>query len=381
MSIGILKNDYPERRCIIGRNISNFNFLGYKDIYKYKNKIFKKEGVVDFYSKPILFPADMSGILTFNDIVNCKVPWSTIYESIIPRHSYLLDFHHRDWFSRANNYCKDIQKRIKHLNDDNCKKIFALSNNAFNIQQIFISSSPFYDATYKGKLEVIHPPQEIPLDINPCVRNGKLRLIFIGKDFYRKGGGEIVLAIKGLISEGYLSSNDIELILIGDLNKKFNYIHKEFQDNDSFYESIESYIFNSDFISYFNTLSHQEVMKNIVNSDLGLLPSWSETYGYSVLEFQACDVPVITTDVRALVEINYSKLLINAPYKNIFNEIEINSHKDKVIVREAIIEGIKIEIVKFFSGKKIEKGLLRDSISAYHDPQSYYKRLYQSLGQ
>ena len=381
MSIGILRNDYPERRCIVGKDISKFNFLGYNDIYKYKNKFFKKNGLVDFYSKPVFLPSTISGILTFNDIVNCKVPWATVYESIIPRHSYLLDFHHQDWFSRARNYSKDIHERIRHLNNGCCKKIFALSNNAYNIQKTFISSSPFYDSNYNDKLEIMHPPQEVPLDITPSFKDGKLRLTFIGKDFYRKGGAEVVLAINSLISDGQLHSNDIELTLIGDLSKKYNYIHKEFQDDNFFYESIENFIFKKDFIIHFTSLPHQEVMKFIINSDLGLLPSWSETYGYSVLEFQACDVPVITTDVRALAEINYSKSLIKAPYKNIFNEIEINSHKDKDITREAIISGIKQEVIKFFSGTKIANGFLRDSISTHHDPERYYKILYQSLGQ
>ncbi|MET0247260.1 MAG: glycosyltransferase [Sphingomonas sp.] len=40
------------------------------------------------------------------------------------------------------------------------------------------------------------------------------------------------------------------------------------------------------------------------SSHVGLLPTWADTYGYSVLEAQAAGCPVITTDIRALPEIN-----------------------------------------------------------------------------
>ena len=38
--------------------------------------------------------------------------------------------------------------------------------------------------------------------------------------------------------------------------------------------------------------------------DVGLLPTWAESYGYSVLEMQACGLPVVTTNIRALPETN-----------------------------------------------------------------------------
>ena len=37
---------------------------------------------------------------------------------------------------------------------------------------------------------------------------------------------------------------------------------------------------------------------------MSLLPSYHDSYGYSVLESQACGCPAITTDVAALPEIN-----------------------------------------------------------------------------
>jgi glycosyltransferase involved in cell wall biosynthesis len=52
------------------------------------------------------------------------------------------------------------------------------------------------------------------------------------------------------------------------------------------------------------SLPHQKVLDVIKRSHVGLLPSYAETYGYSILEAQAAACPAITTNVRAFPEIN-----------------------------------------------------------------------------
>ncbi|MFS7491731.1 glycosyltransferase [Carnobacterium maltaromaticum] len=56
-------------------------------------------------------------------------------------------------------------------------------------------------------------------------------------------------------------------------------------------------------------------MDLIRESDVGLLPTRQDTYGFSVLEMQAASIPVITTDIRALPEINNNSCgwLISVP--------------------------------------------------------------------
>jgi glycosyltransferase involved in cell wall biosynthesis len=43
-------------------------------------------------------------------------------------------------------------------------------------------------------------------------------------------------------------------------------------------------------------------------SHLGLLPTYADTFGYSVLESQSCACPVISTDVFALPEVNNNEI-------------------------------------------------------------------------
>ena len=51
-------------------------------------------------------------------------------------------------------------------------------------------------------------------------------------------------------------------------------------------------------------MSNDGVKKLLLETDVALLPSLAETFGYFILEAQAAGCPVITTDIRAMPEIN-----------------------------------------------------------------------------
>ncbi|MFI3202196.1 MAG: glycosyltransferase [Eubacteriales bacterium] len=51
-------------------------------------------------------------------------------------------------------------------------------------------------------------------------------------------------------------------------------------------------------------LPNEQVIELCKQAHVGLLPTFADTYGYATLEMQACGLPVVTTDVRALTEIN-----------------------------------------------------------------------------
>lgn len=51
-------------------------------------------------------------------------------------------------------------------------------------------------------------------------------------------------------------------------------------------------------------MTPSEIKSLLAKTDIGLLPTWADTYGYSVLEFQSYGIPVITTNIRAILEIN-----------------------------------------------------------------------------
>jgi glycosyltransferase involved in cell wall biosynthesis len=57
-------------------------------------------------------------------------------------------------------------------------------------------------------------------------------------------------------------------------------------------------------IHHFNSLPNSQVLEILKKSHIGLLPTYGDTFGYSVLEAQGCGCPVITTNIRAMPEIN-----------------------------------------------------------------------------
>jgi glycosyltransferase involved in cell wall biosynthesis len=58
------------------------------------------------------------------------------------------------------------------------------------------------------------------------------------------------------------------------------------------------------FITHHQRLPNNLVLELLKASHVGLLPTYADSFGYSVLEAQAAGCPVITTNIRALPEIN-----------------------------------------------------------------------------
>ena len=153
----------------------------------------------------------------------------------------------------------------------------------------------------RKKMIVLHPPQEVLVD-QPVQRDyddqHPIRLILVGSGFFRKGGREILRAFDKLIRE---ENANLKLILVSSL-KMDDYAAKETQEDlDWASNFIQEH---SDWIEYYPSLSQAEVLNLMKTCDIGLLPTYADSYGFSVLEAQACGLPVISTDVRALPEIN-----------------------------------------------------------------------------
>ena len=146
----------------------------------------------------------------------------------------------------------------------------------------------------------------------------------VGKDFLEK----VVLRLNGLDD---LIVNNIELTIVSSLS--FDpYTRNESQYH---YNEVKKIIKGSDWITHYETLPNDYVLELMREQHVGLLPTWSDTYGYSVLEFQISVVPVITTNVNALKEINNNSCgwVIDIP-KNSFGEIHciLTKNKEKILV-------------------------------------------------
>lgn len=64
------------------------------------------------------------------------------------------------------------------------------------------------------------------------------------------------------------------------------------------------FLSSHDWISWYKNISNREVLEIIKRCHIGFLPTYEDTYGFCVLEMQACGVPVVTTNSNALSEFN-----------------------------------------------------------------------------
>lgn len=117
------------------------------------------------------------------------------------------------------------------------------------------------------------------------------------------------------------------------------------------------------------------------NADVGLLPTWADTYGLSVLEAQAAGCPVITTDVRALPEINNNRVgwLIRVP-KDALGEAVYTTAEDREVLSQVIEAGLE-NIIRSIAADPsmiaVKGQAALERIRAEHDPQAYADKLRQ----
>ena len=228
-------------------------------------------------------PLDPATLIGFNTIRIDGGPFVVFFETTLPRISknrLILSF---------------LQNRA--LGGNNCLGMIAISECARDLQLVKHGAN--------AKLSVLHPPQRVLVNNGEESRWNNLdpvRFCFVGRDFCRKGGAEILRAFDALKTE------DWHLTIVSSLSVDDYATQYTKQEQHSISQEIST-ILNKrkNQITWHASLPNKHVLEVMRTSHIGLLPTWHDTYGYSVLEFQASGCPVITTDVRALPEINNNK--------------------------------------------------------------------------
>ena len=119
---------------------------------------------------------------------------------------------------------------------------------------------------------------------------------YVGRNYFRKGGRDTVEVLAKLHKK-----YDFKLILISALDKDEAKYERTEHDQEDAKRLIAK---NSSWIEYHETLPNDVVLEKLKKAHVALLPTWMDTFAYSVLECQACGTPVISTSLRALTEIN-----------------------------------------------------------------------------
>lgn len=288
----------------------------------------------------------------FNSVPITSKPWIVTYENEIPR-PYLRS-----------------SVLLKQLCHPNCKKIIAFCERAKDIEIFWLNKHPEIKDRILSKLVVIQPSQKLYIgSVNEKDYAGPVTFTFVGVDFFRKGGADILRVALDLIKEGF----DFRLNIVSQLKKGS---WKDEHVKDSEIKEIKDVLQqNKSVITHYHSLSSDKVIDLFKNSHVGLLPSYGETYGYVVLEAQACGCPVITTAMPPFPEFNSNEYgwLIDVPVKerNGIMDSDLsgdNLHKFK----EALYNGLYNSMKEAINNKEIIKKkaqLAIDHIRIDHSPE------------
>ncbi len=378
MKVGYTGNNYPEKRNIIGRvsnaeyiNISPYNFYAYLNKINFwmtqrgRQKLFSS----DYYQYQSLWNPGVDGMHFFNSVSYSMAPWITTFETVLP------------YFNKMKSGFKDpatlqlltvnphIHKALNAMAQPSCKALIALSQSTRDIQEQVLEYFPEYKRLIEGKLMVLNPPQAAkPYEHRDW--RGKLQLLFVGRAFYRKGGQEMIHALDNLRKQ-----YPIHLTIVSSLDVESGWPGI----TDAQLSEDKQWLSSQDWITWHPQLSNENVLALMQKSHLGLLPTWQDTYGYSVLEMQANGCPVLSTNIRSLPEINPSDCgwRINHDTNEWGEWMDVPRERSSVM-SEWLSNALENVLEEIFSNPKEleQKGRASvDRITTFHHPDNHAARL------
>jgi glycosyltransferase involved in cell wall biosynthesis len=387
MIIGFRSNNYAYSRNIVGR-VSGVEYKKIWDLFSVlhmplavMNRILKGNPsfFMDLSNKFNDFGINKVDLIHFFNVVSYgSTPWISTFETLLPRFVSVnrTSRHGSDPDYSVVQDNVSLRKALDAMAGDACKRLIALSAcNAF-MQLELLRNFPEHLPVIEAKLEVIHPPQ--PLLVSTFLEKGldiegPLEFLFVGRLFFRKGGGEVIETLMKMRRE---FNYDIKLTVVSTLDIDTYATGETAQDVARVQQLMNQ---NSHWITHHKKLSNRAVLTLMRESHVGLLPTYADTYGYSVLEFQSAGCPVITTNVRALNEINNDVRgwIIGVP-KNRLGEGCYRTMEERGTVGSAIRRGIEQAVHSIFSDRtsiatKAEQSLknIRDN----HDPLKFSDKL------
>ena len=383
MKIGYTWNGYQEKRNIINA-VPNNKYTLSRDYYSFIRRIADFIGIKIDPDKHQMFndfnlnKCDV--IHLYNSVSYGKTPWVATFESLVPRFGLVLAERDRNP-ERVQKDAKVI-RAIEALAGNACKGVLVRCDSTLELQTHFLELFPAHKANILGKIKKITVPQESKTITPAVVDPKKIKFMFVGGAFFRKGGREILEAFIKLRKQG---QKNFELTLVSDLGPD-NYATKTGPSDTEYVKALINQ--NLDWINYSNSLPNNQVLELMAEANVGLLLSYADTYGFSVLEFQAHGCPVITTDIRAFPELNSDKAgwLIPIPKREIGGEGKYNEEGGRERISNAISSGLDKLLPEIINNsaeitKKGEQALKK--VQKEHCPELFARQLqdiYQSAG-
>jgi len=280
MRVSVYRDRYPTSFVVprrSGHQIDSRLFLPFDKIYG------RLDGVA------LLAPFHNADLVhAFNRVPIGEKKYVISFESHLPR---------RFGFERDNSYTDWM---IRELSGRHCRRIIALSHyarNQFNNQTKDIDSAD----DLLDKLMVRHPNVLLGLKEDALAddleqgRMDDLVITFVGAHFGRKGGCVAAL----LAQKAHAQNLPVRIQIVSSL--KVGSVTWTDPTSDGFFEPYMEMLKLPN-VRLFSGLPNGDVRQMLRRSHFGFLPTFSDTFGYSIIEAMAEHVPSIATPVQAIPE-------------------------------------------------------------------------------
>lgn len=301
ITIGVLSREYPqisyaEERLIVNKiERADYTVIPWEPLrIEYRGNQLEKDlqayrHAMNACYRPHILHPDVDVIYTMNGVCDVDIPWIASFETTIPR-----------MWPSSGVETKHYLRLIECMKRPNCKALYAFCQSAYNIQKHTLMERVSVEdmELLMKKTKVLHPPQKVLITEEEFEKKHtarELHFIFVGRDFFVKGGKEVLHALSKF--EG---KYQFKLTLVSSLGNK-NPFCRIPSDEEA---ACRKMIREKTWIEYYPCLRNEEVLEKCKTATVGLMPSVADTYGYVILEMQAAGCPVITTNVRAQSEIN-----------------------------------------------------------------------------
>ena len=265
---------------------------------------------------------------------------------------------HCEWLTQLDRSL--IEKRINHVDliigcskyitEKICKRFPLLSNRCYTI--------------YNG----VNTDHFVNNDTKLKKKNDSQRLLFVGRITPEKGI-HILLKAFEIVVKHYPKAH-LEIVgpyaptareFIIDLKNDNNLSHLEFFYKGSYLTHLHSMVEPDlkNHISFSNSVPQYKLKDYYCNADILVNPSFSESFGMSLIEAMACQVPVVATHVGGMTEIVNNKAGILVEPGNIHALadaiMKLMSNED---LRISMGQAARNAVENFFSWNRIAENLL-----------------------
>jgi len=365
ITVGTTQRHYGAARNFLDAKVPGARFVRAGNIFRYPDyALLKAFNYIDPMLGNLQWGAKGVDLLHFFNTVSMgSVPWITTFETALPRWDY-----ERPWA---------IPWGLKLMAGDPCRRLIAISECTANFQRSVMAKWPDLAAAIEPKITVLHPPQAALIEDKSEIwaETGPIRFAIVGALFFVKGGREILRAFDRLLARGL----PLHLTIVSTLQFGDDETRSTRADQDEARRLIAKW---PDAIVHRERLANPDVLDLFRRSHVALLPTWADTYGYSAVEAQAAGCPVITTDIRAMPEINNDSVgwVIPVPDDWTTNAVHIADHTDAQRARlsaalEVEIERILGEIAGDRSAIARKGAAALAKIRAEHCPEAFARAL------